>query len=314
MEHSGHHGHDHGDLKGKRLGITILLNVFITIAQLIGGLISGSLSLLADALHNFSDVIALLVSYAAAKLAQRDYTALQTYGYRRAEVIAAMINACTLIGISVVLVIEAAERLTTVPEQISVSYVVGLALLSIAVNGASVLLLKSGASDNMNMRSAYLHLFSDMITSMAVLAGGVAMYLYEIYWLDGVLCIGIAIYLVTLSLKLLFQTLKVLMHFTPAHIDLNEVKALLETQFDIHWAHHMHIWQLDDNDIHFEVHIDFEQDLPLSEVSGIIAEMEAVLDKTFSINHATIQPGYAMDDSKLMIVDERVQTEQVDPH
>tara|TARA_R110001592_G_scaffold363248_4_gene682169 strand:- start:18634 stop:19563 length:930 start_codon:yes stop_codon:yes gene_type:complete len=307
MGHGQQHTHNHENLQGKRLGISILLNVFITLAQAIGGLLSGSLSLLADALHNFSDVIALLVSYIAARIAQRDYTALQTYGYRRAEVIAAMLNAGTLIGISVFLVVEAVERLTSSPEKISLSYVISLALLSIAVNGVSVLLLKSEASGSMNMRSAYLHLFSDMITSVAVLAGGLAMYFFQIFWLDGVLCIAIAIYLVTSSLKLLLQTLKVLMHFTPEHIDLKEVKAVLEGEFEILNAHHMHIWQLDDSDIHFEVHIDFELDLTLSQVTTVIASMQTLLLERFSITHATIQPEYDLMDEKHLVIDDRSQ-------
>ena len=298
------HEHDHGNLKGKKLGLSILLNILITVAQAIGGLVSGSLSLLSDALHNFSDVVALIISYIAEKLAQKDYTPEQTFGYKRAEIIAALINAASLIAIALMLTKEAIVRFNE-PVVIESFPVIVLAGFSILVNGGSVLLLKKEAEENMNMKSAYLHLFSDMISSIAVLAGGICMYYFQIFWIDSVLSIGIAVYLIYSSFGLLGQTLRVLMQFAPKNIDIEAIrKAILQYPF-IENVHHIHLWQLNDKDIHFEAHLDFKEDMSLSRVSDIIRQVNNLLQKEFQIEHVLIQPEFGVQDAKHFVVDER---------
>ncbi len=204
-KHDNHsHHHHHGG--GKRIGITILLNLFITVSQVIGGFMSGSLSLLTDAAHNFSDVIALVISYIANKLSGKKYTTNKTFGFKRAEIIAALINVISIIVIAILIFIEAIERIGQTPE-IKGVMVMALASLSILLNGASVLIIQKDAKDNINIKSAYLHLFSDMLTSIAVLIGGALMYNYQMYWVDTLLSIGIAIYLIYVSIQMLLETL-----------------------------------------------------------------------------------------------------------
>ena len=135
------HNHNHPNLKGRKLGITIVLNLIITIAQAAGGFFSGSLSLLSDALHNFSDVISLIISYIASILSNKKQTVTKTFGYKRAEIIAAFINTSTLIIIAVFLAIEAIKRFST-PEIISSKWVIYLAIASILLNGLSVFILQ----------------------------------------------------------------------------------------------------------------------------------------------------------------------------
>ena len=192
MAHNHKHTHAHGDLKGKNLIISILLNILITVAQVIGGLISGSLSLLSDALHNFSDVLSLIVSYFATVLSKKKASTNKTFGYKRAEIIAAFVNAATLIIVAVILIIEAIERFMA-PKEIESNLVIWLSLLGILANGFSVLLLKKDAERNMNMKSAYLHLFTDMLASVAVLIGGLLMKYYQMYWVDPALTMAIAL-------------------------------------------------------------------------------------------------------------------------
>jgi len=297
-------GHDHGDMKGKKLGISILLNILITVVQAIGAVVSGSLSLLSDALHNFSDVIALIISYIADKLTKKDFTPKQTFGFKRAEVIAALINAASLIAIALMISKEAIIRFNE-PAIIDSTIVIILAGMSILVNGGSVLLLKKEAEDNMNMRSAYLHLMSDLISSVAVLVGGICMSYYQVYWIDSVLSIGIAIYLIYSSVGLLVKTLKVLMQFTPSNIDPKEIeKELLKLPY-IKNIHHLHIWQLNDKDIHLESHLDFSEDIKLSEVSEVIRGVSVLLQDKFDISHSILQPEFGVQDSKDLIADER---------
>jgi len=297
-------GHDHGDMKGKKLGISILLNILITVAQAIGAMVSGSLSLLSDALHNFSDVIALIISYIADKLTKKDFTPKQTFGFKRAEVIAALINAASLIAIALMISKEAIIRFNE-PTIIDSTIVIILAGMSILVNGGSVLLIKKEAEDNMNMRSAYLHLMSDLISSVAVLVGGICMSYFQVYWIDSVLSIGIAIYLIYSSVGLLVKTLKVLMQFTPSNIDPKEIeKELLKLPY-IKNIHHLHIWQLNDKDIHLESHLDFSEDIKLSEVSEVIRGVSVLLQDKFDISHSILQPEFGVQDSKDLIADER---------
>lgn len=298
------HEHDHGNMKGKKLGISILLNVFITVAQVIGAVFSGSLSLMTDALHNFSDVVALIISYIADKLTQKDYTDEQTFGHKRSEVIAALFNAASLIAIALLLGKEAIERFNE-PVVIQSFWVIVLAGLSILVNGICVLMLKSEADENMNMRSAYLHLFSDMITSIAVMLGGIFMYYFHVYWMDSLLSILIAIYLIYSSFGLLTKTLRVLMQFAPQHLDLKQIEAKILAESGVENVHHMHLWQLNDKDIHLDGHLDFKEDMSLSKASEVIERINRVLKDEFHINHTLLKPEFGVQDIKHLVVDER---------
>lgn len=301
--HHGHnHGHNHGQAKGKRLLLTIILNVVITLAQVIGGLISGSLSLLSDAAHNFSDVIALVISWFAEKLSQRKFNSKQTFGYKRAEVLAAIINVVTIIVIAINIFIEGINRLTN-PEEIGGMMVMVLAGLSIALNGFSVLLIKSDAEHSMNMKSAYLHLFSDMLTSIAVLVGGGMMYFFEIYWIDGIIAIGIAVYLIWSSFGLLMEALKVLMQFTPENLNLDLVKDQLEALDYVQNIHHVHAWQLVDDDIHFEAHVAFKDNLNLVDVNKYLDQIKHMLHEEFHIEHSTLEAEYGKCVNRDMIID-----------
>ena len=283
--------HNHGNMKGKKLGLSILLNLLITVAQGIGALVSGSLSLLSDALHNFSDVIALIISYIADKLTQKEFTPEKTFGFKRAEVIAALINATTLIVIALMITKEAISRFNQ-PVEVDSFLVIVLAALSILVNAGSALLIKGEAKDNMNMRSAYLHLMSDLFSSIAVLVGGVLMHYYQVYWVDGILSLAIAAYLIYASSGLLLKTLKVLMQFAPSDIKPKNIEDRILKMDEIKNIHHIHIWQLNDKDIHFEAHIDFNNDIRLSEATTIINTIRVMLKNEFDINHSILQPGH----------------------
>jgi len=296
------HAHHHHVPSGSRLGLTVALNVVITVAQVIGGLLSGSLSLLSDALHNASDVVALIISAIAEKLITRTSTPEKTFGYRRAGVVAAMINSVTLMAIALLLVKEAVMRLIN-PVPISAGPVILLAILSIGVNGLCVLLLKDEAEGSLNIRSASLHLFTDMMTSVAVLAGGIAVALFGVNRLDTLLSMGIALYLIYASWDLVMQSLSVLMQFTPPHIDVSDVeKAMLEEK-EVRNIHHLHIWQLTDKDIHLEAHVDFHDDLPLSSVGDTLKKIEETLHHRFQITHVLLQPELEVCNDKELIAD-----------
>lgn len=301
MSHSHDHSHTHSDLKGRNLIISILLNILITVAQVIGGLISGSLSLLSDALHNFSDVMSLIVSYIANILTKKEASDQKTFGYKRAEIIAAFVNAATLMIVAVILIKEAVERFLN-PLEIASDLVIWLSLLGIAANGFSVLLLKKDAGSNMNMKSAYLHLLTDMMASVAVLVGGLLMKFYQLYWIDAALTLAIALYLIYMGFDLLKDSTRVLMLFTPNGIKVEQIVAAIQKITSVKNVHHVHIWQLNEDEVHFEAHVDFKEDIRLSEFDNILGEIEHVVYHKFGINHVNIQPEFNKPDNKQVIV------------
>jgi len=304
MSHSHSHNHSHhshGNLKGINLLISIFLNILITIAQVFGGIISGSLALLSDALHNFSDVISLIISYIANRLSKKKASLNKTFGYKRAEILAAFINSSTLIIVAILLVIEAVERFQN-PQVIESALVIWLSTIAILGNGFSVLLLKKDADTNMNMKSAYLHLLTDMMASIAVLVGGLLIKFYNVFWVDSVLTFFIALYLIWMGYDLLKSSTKVLMLFTPESVPVNDIITEIINLKAVKNIHHIHVWQLNEMETHFEAHIDFYEDISLSEFDEILHTIEDILNRKFDINHVNIQPEYGKCDDKNLVV------------
>ena len=298
MSHNHNHNHQ---VQGKKLLFSILLNVVITLAQVIGGIISGSLALLSDALHNFSDVLSLVFSYVAHKLSRKKASLDQTFGLKRAELIAAFVNSSTLIIVAFILIYGAIERLIH-PHVIESELVIWLALLGIVVNGFSVFLLKNDADKNLNMKSAYLHLLTDMLASVAVLVGGLLMLFYQIYWIDSVMTLLIAIYLIVVGIDLLKKATKMLMLFTPEEINLKELIKEVHKIKGVNKLHHIHVWHLNEEELHLEAHLDCSEDIKMSEFNIVLHHIEDLLLEKFGINHINIQPEFKKEDPKDFIV------------
>ena len=301
MEHSHKHTHSHHNQKGRNLLFSIVLNILITVAQVIGGLISGSLSLLSDSLHNFSDVLSLLVSYIADRYSKRKASISKTFGYKRAEIIAAFVNALSLLIVAAYLIYEAFVRFLN-PMEIESGLVIWLALFGIIANGLSVLLLYKASKENMNMRSAYLHLLTDMSASVAVLIGGLLMKYFGWFWVDSALTILIAVYLLFMGYGLLKSSFRVLMLFTPQDINLVSISVAITAFSEIKNVHHVHLWQLNENETHLEAHLEFYEDILLSQFDDISSRIEEMLSVEFGINHVNLQPEYHKNDPKDLII------------
>lgn len=293
-------GHHHHEVKGTRLLITIFLNIIITAAQIIGGIYSGSLALLSDALHNFSDVMTLVITYIANRMAGRSPTQGKTFGYKRAEIIAALFNASVLVGTGLFLIIEAAQRVFK-PEPVGSMIVIALALLGVVFNAAGMLLIKQDARHNINIKAAYLHLLTDVMTSVAVLAGGIAMYYLQLYWIDPLISILIAVYLIYAAYDILKDSACILMQFAPAHIDLAGIERVACGHHELRNIHHIHVWQLNDREIFLEAHVDFNENLPLEEVMRVCDALEEKLKSTYGITHITLQSEFQKKDDKALV-------------
>ena len=291
--------HQH-DVSGKKLSIAILLNLALTLAQVIGGIIASSLSLLSDALHNFSDVVALLISWFAHRISQKDVEMQKTFGYKRAEIIAALFNASVLIGVGVFLIYEATKRLYY-PEPVGSLLVIILGLFGIAVNGGTVFFLHQDAGKNLNIKAAYLHLLGDMLTSVAVTFGGIVMLLWNIYYVDALISIAIALYLIYASADVIRKSIHILMEFAPLNIDVDRINKRLCNIPEVDNIHHVHIWRVGEHDVFLEAHVDFNENITLEKATKIVGKIENILMKEFGITHVTLQPEYKREDNKSLI-------------
>jgi len=242
-----------------------------------------------------------MVSYIATVLSKKSASLHKTFGYKRAEILAAFVNAATLIIVAVILIKEAIIRIQH-PLEIKSGLVIWLSLLGIMVNGLSVLLLKKDSERNMNMRSAYLHLLTDMLASVAVLIGGLLMKFYEIYWIDSFLTLIIALYLVWVGFDLLKDSFHVLMLFAPENIPIQEIVKEVQKLKQIKNVHHVHVWQLNEDETHFEAHVDFNENITLSQFDEVLIEIEELLFHKFNINHVNIQPEFGKCGPKDVIV------------
>lgn len=300
MSEHHHHDHHHHHVSGKNLFITIILNVVITLSQIVGGIFSGSLALLSDALHNFSDVVALVIAYIANRLTQQPNSESKTFGYKRAEILAALFNASLLMGIGLFLIIESIEKFNN-PEVIDSTLVIGLGLFSILLNALSVLLIKDDADHNMNIKAAYLHLLTDVMTSVAVVVGGLLMYYFELFWIDPLVSILIALYLMKASFALVMESSAVLMQFAPKSIDMYALVDFIESEEIIENVHHIHLWRLNDKEIHLEAHLDFKENITIEDSNRVVDTLAKKLHKEFSIEHTTFQCEFNHCDDKSLL-------------
>lgn len=269
-----------------RLFITMMLNFLITAAEIIGGIASGSLSLISDALHNFSDGISIVISYIAIRLSKHPETESYTFGLKRAEILAAVVNSSTLIAICFYLFKESYKRFTA-PEPIEGGIMMLTATVGLLANVIGTLLLREGSRGNMNIRSAYLHLMSDAVSSVAVILGGAAICFFNIYWLDPVLTVLISLYVLKESFDIIKDATNVLMMGSPKSVSLEEIQKEIEQIPGVRNLHHIHIWMLNENSVHFEGHVEVE-DMPVSESARIRELIEEKLHR-HHISHVTLQ-------------------------
>jgi len=271
----------------RNLFITMLLNFLITVVEIIGGIVSGSLSLLSDAIHNFSDGIAIVVSYSAIRLSKRPRTLKYTFGLKRAELLAAVVNASTLIVISFFLIKAAIGRFSK-PALITGNLMLIAAAVGLIANIAGTLLLKKGSNGNINIRAAYFHLLSDAVSSLAVIIGAVFIIMFNITWIDPALTILISVYILKETYDIVKEAVDVIMMSSPAEIDMSDLQRTVEAVPGVKNIHHVHLWKMNDADIHFEAHIDVD-DVAVSCTAGIRREIEERLHDRHDITHTTLQ-------------------------
>ena len=285
MSHTHQHNHDVSEMGDRRLGIAIAINLLLTLAQVIGGLVSGSLSLIADALHNFSDAVSLLIAWVARKIGRQPADHFRTFGYKRAEVIATLINLVTLVLVGLYLIYEALWRIFE-PQIIEGWTVVIVATIALVIDVATASLTFTMSKHSMNIRAAFLHNVSDALASVGVIVAGSLILLYEWYWSDTLLTLIIAGYVLYQAATMLPKTIHILMQGTPEGVVIDDVITAMQQVENVTNVHHVHIWQLDEHKNALEAHVVITD---YNELEKVKTALKAELVQQFSIGHSTLE-------------------------
>jgi cobalt-zinc-cadmium efflux system protein len=280
------HDHSHS-VSNKNLGVAIFLNAIIFIVELTGGLLTNSLALISDAMHNLSDFFALILSYIAAKVVLWNSNQKKTYGYVRVEIFVAFINSLSLVLIGGYIIYEAIQRINH-PEPVIGLWMLIIASVGFLANAISTLLLKNDAEHDLNAKSAYLHLLTDAIESLAVIIAGGLIYWLSWNILDPIISIAIGIFIIKSAWNIVVETVNILTEGTPKGIDVNEIATAIEALPEIKSVHHLHVWSLSSQFRALSAHIVVTDDL-ISNRINIIHEIEELLEHKYKINHPTLQ-------------------------
>ena len=254
--------------------------------QLVGGLLANSLGLLSDAAHNLSDVVALALSLWAVRLGRRTATHRRTFAYKRAEILVALFNSAVLIAISVYIIVEAIKRLIT-PSAVNGVWMMAFAAAGLAINGAAALLLRS-QRDDLNLRSAFLHLVGDAFTSLGVIVSGLVVYVWGWNYADTIVSILVSLWIGREAFAIVKSTVNVLMEGTPERLEYDAVQKAVTAVPGVKSIHDLHIWSLSSNDLALSAHVVVD-DAALSEITGLLTAAKDLLAREFGIGHATLE-------------------------
>mgnify|MGYP000228656883 CR=1 FL=1 len=286
----GHaHGHGHGLTPGSRnkqrlRGVLALTTLFM-VAEVIGGLYSKSLALLADAAHMLTDAGGLALALFAIWFAEKPATPERTYGYYRAEILAALANAVVLIGISFLILYEAYERLRT-PPAVASRPMLAIAALGLVVNAVGLWVLRGGSRDSLNMKGAYFELLSDALTSVGVLIAAGIMWATGWYYADPLISAGIGVFILPRTWSLLREAVGILLEGTPSDVNLAALRVALEKLPGVAAVHDLHVWALTSGVYAMSLHAVLKDDASHDEVCNAIREHAR---SAFKINHSTVQ-------------------------
>ncbi|KRM52043.1 CDF family cation diffusion facilitator [Ligilactobacillus araffinosus DSM 20653] len=263
-----------------------VLNVLITVVEILGGLFSGSLALLSDAFHNLSDSASIVISYIAQRIANKPETPQRTFGYRRAEILSALLNAGLLIVIALFIVIEAAKRFMH-PDHVNGDIMTVVAVIGLLANFVSAALLHNGSRHSLNIKATYLHILADGLSSIGVVITGIVLIFWHITWLDPIVSVLVAFYIAYEALPIIQKTINILMQAAP-DIDYDAIKEDITSISQVNSVHHVHAWLIDEHHTMFSAHINCE-DIKLSEVEPIYRQISKLLKDKYHISHVTIQ-------------------------
>jgi cobalt-zinc-cadmium efflux system protein len=281
----------------KRIWASLVLNVLITLAEFLGGLVSGSLALLSDAAHNLGDVIALVLTISARRIGRRPATTRHTYGFKRVEIIAATINAATLFILAALIAHEAVIRLGH-PQPPSQGIMLVVALVALGANAGSLLLLRRHDHHDVNVQSAFLHMIQDALASLAVVVAALFAHTAAGPWLDPITALAIGLLILVSAFKLLRRTFTTLLEGVPHDMDAEKVvKGVSQAFPDVH-LHHVHLWENGPGQRLFTAHLVVQPHADAKSITGLIVRIRKFLHEEWGIQHATLEPEVEECDSR----------------
>lgn len=284
MGHQHHVSQDAGD---RRVLFAVIVNLGLTVAQVVGGVLAGSLALIADALHNFSDAIALIIAFGARKIARRPADGAMTFGYGRVEIVAALINYTTLIVIGLYLVYEAIMRFIE-PQGVDGWLVVIIAGIALVVDAVTAMLTYALSKTSVNMRAAFLHNVADALGSIAVIVAGTLILLYDWRFIDPLVTLMIAAYVLWQSFTEIGPVIRILMLGSPPDIVTADVIARIKTIDGVADIHHAHFWQMDENRSALDAHLRIVEG-GWDRADSVKANVKSMLNQEFGITHSTLE-------------------------
>ncbi|MGH1356956.1 MAG: cation diffusion facilitator family transporter [Thalassovita sp.] len=284
MPHDHHHTPDL-DSGDKRVVIAVAVNFVLTLAQIVAGVISGSLALIADAIHNLSDALSLVIAFAARRIGRRPADDRMTFGYGRAEVVAALANYTTLIVVAFFLAAEGIERLLN-PQDVEGWIVVVIAGLALVIDTVTALLIMRLSKDSANMRAAFLHNLADAMGSVAVIVGGTLILLYDWRLVDPIVTLMIAGYILWMSWQGIVPVIRILMLGTPEDTDLNEVLDALSDIAGVDSVHHVHLWRMQEHETALEAHVVMDGSV---EAEALKHSVKSLLRDRFDVAHSVLE-------------------------
>lgn len=271
----------------RRVSIAIWANALLTVAQIVGGLVSGSLALIADALHNFSDMASLVIAFAARRIARRPPDSRMTFGYARIEVVAGLINYTTLIIVGLYLIYEGGMRLIDPPEVAGWTVVI-LGIIALLVDTLTALLTWSMQKGSVNIRALFLHNLSDALASVGVVVGGTLILLYDWWFVDPIITLVIAGYILYLSIREIGTPIRFLMLGSPPNIDAERVIDDICKLDGVESVHHLHLWQMQENEPALDCHVVLD-DKAWERVEAVRSAIKAMLYDRFHIVHSSLE-------------------------
>ena len=287
--HDGHHHHGPSDLSqiNRAFYIGIFLNAVFTAIEFIYGFIHNSLALIADATHNLSDVASLIISLIGLKLTKKAATKLYTYGYKKASILASLINAVLLVAVVVNIFIEAIERFTDPPE-VSGSIIIIVALIGVFINTISAFLFYKGQKDDLNIKGAFLHLLVDALVSVGVVISGVLIHYTGVHEIDLVISVVIALVILITTWGLLKESLRLTLDGVPKDIDMDRIEELINTYDEVEEVSHVHVWALSTNTNAMTAHVKVDKSLSLDQISDLKGKIKHDLEYE-KIHHVTLE-------------------------
>ena len=281
MSHEHHHHHEVSEKTVTYLLISFIINMLLSVVEIIGGIIAGSIALIGDALHNTSDAFSILIAVVAFKIGHRKASGRYTYGFRRAEIIGGFVNLILLFIAGVYLAVEGIGKIIA-PQPIDGWIIICVSIIALIIDAATAKLSHHGSEHNTNLRMVFLHNLADALGSLGVIISGICAVYFGLNRVDGVIALLISAYMIYQSLMSFPRVVAILMNAAPEDMDLEQIKKELKKISGVKDIHHLHVWCISEDSVSAECHI-------VADDTEIISKVTKLLDNKFGIGHCNIQ-------------------------